>query len=71
MADRDADPLLTYSEAAAELRCSERHVYRLVDGGELEAEHVGNHRNRIRRSAVDRFLEQRRRRDAGADEDTA
>lgn len=45
------DPLLTYTEAAVLLRCSERQVYRLIAAGKLAAHH-----RRIHRSTLDDFL---------------
>ena len=55
--------LLTVAEAAAELGCSESHVRRLIDGGEIryvDIAHGGSRvKARIRRDDLIRFVEAR------------
>ena len=66
----DAQPfvtggLLTVAEVAAAMRVSNMTVYRLIKSGELPAVRVGKG-YRIRRSELQRFLEERSVRVEGA-----
>jgi excisionase family DNA binding protein len=59
MAGRDlGEPLLTVGEVAGLMRVSNMTVYRLIKAGQLAAIRVGKN-YRIRRSDVDRYLEDR------------
>lgn len=49
--------LLLVGETAAWLRCSTKHVRKLVREGALEVAPMGPHCHRIRRSSVIRFAE--------------
>lgn len=52
------EPLLTVGEVASLMRVSNMTVYRLIKGGQLAAIRVGKN-YRIRRSDVDRYLNER------------
>lgn len=52
------EPLLTVGEVAAVMRVSNMTVYRLIKAGHLSAIRVGKN-YRIRRSDVDRYLDER------------
>jgi excisionase family DNA binding protein len=59
MPGRDlGEPLLTVGEVAGLMRVSNMTVYRLIKAGQLAAIRVGKN-YRIRRSDVDRYLEDR------------
>ena len=59
MSDRDfGDPLLTVGEVAGIMRVSNMTVYGLIKAGQLGAIRVGKN-YRIRRSDVDRYLDER------------
>ena len=59
MPDRQfGEPLLTVGEVAALMRVSNMTVYRLIKAGQLAAIRVGKN-YRIRRSDVDRYLDER------------
>lgn len=53
-----AEPLLTVGEVAGLMRVSNMTVYRLIKSGQLGAVRVGKN-YRIRRSDVDRYLDER------------
>ena len=52
------EPLLTVGEVAGIMRVSNMTVYRLIKAGQLSAIRVGKN-YRIRRSDVDRYLDER------------
>lgn len=52
------EPLLTVGEVAGLMRVSNMTVYRLIKSGQLAAIRVGKN-YRIRRSDVDRYLDER------------
>ena len=52
------EPLLTVGEVAHVMRVSNMTVYRLIKAGQLAAIRVGKN-YRIRRSDVDRYLDER------------
>lgn len=52
------EPLLTVGEVAGIMRVSNMTVYRLIKAGQLGAIRVGKN-YRIRRSDVDRYLDER------------
>ena len=58
MAGEFGEPLLTVGEVAQIMRVSNMTVYRLIKGGQLGAIRVGKN-YRIRRSDVDRYLDER------------
>jgi excisionase family DNA binding protein len=59
MPDRQfGEPLLTVGEVAGVMRVSNMTVYRLIKAGQLAAIRVGKN-YRIRRSDVDRYLDER------------
>ena len=59
MSDRGfGEPLLTVGEVAGLMRVSNMTVYRLIKAGQLSAIRVGKN-YRIRRSDVDRYLDER------------
>ena len=59
MSDRQfGEPLLTVGEVASIMRVSNMTVYRLIKAGQLSAIRVGKN-YRIRRSDVDRYLDER------------
>ena len=59
MPDRQfGEPLLTVGEVAGLMRVSNMTVYRLIKAGQLAAIRVGKN-YRIRRSDVDRYLDER------------
>lgn len=53
------DPLLTTSEVATELRVDVREVYKLLRAGTLPHINLGHRTKRIRRSALDQYLQDR------------
>ena len=58
MAGEFGEPLLTVGEVASVMRVSNMTVYRLIKAGQLAAIRVGKN-YRIRRSDVDRYLDER------------
>ena len=52
------EPLLTVGEVASLMRVSNMTVYRLIKAGQMAAIRVGKN-YRIRRSDVDRYLDER------------
>lgn len=58
MAGEFGEPLLTVGEVAGIMRVSNMTVYRLIKSGQLGAIRVGKN-YRIRRSDVDRYLQER------------
>lgn len=58
MSERFGEPLLTVGEVAGIMRVSNMTVYRLIKAGQLSAIRVGKN-YRIRRSDVDRYLDER------------
>lgn len=58
MAGEFGEPLLTVGEVAGIMRVSNMTVYRLIKAGQLSAIRVGKN-YRIRRSDVDRYLDER------------
>lgn len=66
MAGEFGEPLLTVGEVAAVMRVSNMTVYRLIKSGQLGAIRVGKN-YRIRRSDVDRYLQERSINVEGAD----
>ena len=54
-----SEPLLTYDQAAGQLRVSERTVRRLIDAGELEVVRVAT-APRIRPEDIDAYIARQR-----------
>ncbi len=58
------DILLTTAEVADELRISIRTVYTLVRTGALDCVDLGHRTKRVKRSALDEYIDSRDRRNA-------
>ncbi len=63
--DRLKDRLLNVEQVSVILNCSRRHVYNLIDIGDLPGLRIGGRGGvRVRASKLDAFLEKREREDA-------